>query len=25
VGLPLNFHNWPLKDGGIRRLINSRT
>jgi len=24
VGLLLNFHNWPLKDGGIKRMINSR-
>jgi len=24
VGLLLNSHNWPLKDGGIKRLINTR-
>jgi GxxExxY protein len=24
VGLLLNFHNWPLKDGGIKRLINTK-
>jgi len=24
VGLLLNFRNWPLKDGGIKRLINTR-
>jgi GxxExxY protein len=24
AGLPLNFHDWPLKDGGIRRLIDTR-
>jgi GxxExxY protein len=25
VGLLLNFRNWPLKEGGIKRVINSRT
>ena len=24
VGLLLNFHNWPLKDGGIKRLVNTK-
>ena len=24
VGMLLNFHNWPLKDGGIKRIINTR-
>ena len=24
VGLLINFHNWPLKDGGIKRLINTK-
>jgi len=24
VGLLLNFHNWPLKDRGIKRLINTQ-
>ena len=24
VGLLLNFHAWPLKDGGIKRLINTK-
>ncbi len=24
VGLLLHFHNWPLKDGGIKRLINTK-
>jgi len=24
VGLLLNFHSWPLKDGGIKRIINTR-
>ena len=25
VGLLLNFHNWPPRDGGIRRVVNTRT
>ena len=25
VGLLINFHTWPLKDGGIKRLINKRS
>ncbi len=25
VGLLINFHNWPLKDGGIKRLVNTRS
>ena len=25
VGLLVNFRNWPLKEGGIKRVINSRT
>ena len=24
VGLLINFHNWPLKDGGIKRLVNTK-
>jgi len=24
VGLLLNFHNWPPKDGGMKRLINAK-
>jgi len=24
VGFLINFHNWPLKDGGIKRLINTK-
>ena len=24
VGLLLDFHNWPPKDGGIKRIINTR-
>ena len=24
VGLLLNFHTWPLKEGGIKRLINTK-
>ena len=24
VGLLINFHHWPLKDGGIRRIVNTR-
>ena len=24
AGLLLHFHNWPLKDGGIKRLINTK-
>jgi hypothetical protein len=23
VGLLINFHNWPLKDGGIKRLVHT--
>ena len=25
VGLLINFRQWPLKDGGIKRVINTRT
>jgi hypothetical protein len=24
VGLLINFRTWPLKDGGIKRLVNTR-
>jgi len=24
VGLLLNFHNWPIKAGGLKRLVNTR-
>jgi GxxExxY protein len=24
VGLLINFHNWPLKDGGVKRLVNTK-
>ena len=24
VGLLLNFHAWPLREGGIKRLINTK-
>ena len=24
VGLFINFHNWPLKDGGIKHLVNTK-
>ena len=24
VGLLINFHTWPLKDGGIKRLVNTK-
>ena len=24
VGLLINFHNWPRKDGGSKRLVNTK-